>query len=226
MPRKLLSNLRWIAYALFFFISIGLISCFTSNVVLCNIGCSILASVGVAIFIDVADILKRRDALSYQRTFLLQDYHSRIKNLPWDLIEYVCSSNLSIELEEKYSLSSLLDIMFDNNTYALSKDADNGCSDFDDAFVWTKAFISGLEKASNYLYSEQAVLLMAGFLSEKDITFFKQQTLNCRRIQRYCDKKDPIRVKKGIASLIKKHEQYFGNNTVETEYVLSDTEDD
>ncbi len=200
---RALSLIKWLVYFGLFIISFVLIIVFSQNNVACNIGCSILASVFVAVLIDMADSIRRKQTLNQQRLFLLCEYQNSIHDLIWDMIEqekYMCSQ---IEHQPELLFSQWLDLLF----CSASNNGDNG-----DIFEWTAFLIHRVESASNYFSAEQAVLLFSEVFKSEDIAFFRHQVLQCKSVQRYCDKRDVDCIKSGILRLLKKHEKQYGEN--------------
>lgn len=220
MSLKIFSNLRWIIYVVFFLISILLITFFTRNTVLCSIGCSVLASVCLAILIDMADIIKKKRLVGIQRKFLLKEYQCSIEELPWEIVENFRYIKSTVEFDGISSIMDWITIMLDKNTYASELVNASGCTDYEEAFLWISTFISRIEKAAAYFCDEQITFLISGLLSEDDIRFYKHQRSLCRSIQRYCARRDSDRTIRQIMTLIKSHDSFFGEQVLGGEYRL------
>lgn len=211
-------RLRWVAYFVFFIISIALIILYQDNNILCNIGCSVLASVCVATFIDIADMVKRRQLAKQQQSFLLYEYKLSVNDLVWDLLEQVRYAKLlDVAHKTKLLFTEWLNILFDEKNYS-NKKSDN--QSFEDIFEWTISFVCRIEKATNYLVSEKAALLIFDIFREEDVAYFKRQSIRCRSIQRYCKKRDVIRLKKEIIRLLSEYSKHYGEDILDKLYSL------
>ena len=211
-------RLRWVAYFIFFTISIALIILCQNDNILCNIGCSVLASVCVATFIDIADMVKRRQLAKQQQSFLLYEYKLSVNDLVWDLLELARYVNLlDITHKPKLLFTEWLNILFDEKIYFNEK-SDN--QSFEDIFEWTISFVSRIEKATNYLVSEKAALLIFDIFKEDEVAYFKRQSIRCRSIQWYCKKRDVIRLKKEIIRLLSEYSKHYGEDILSKSYSL------
>lgn len=218
ITKNLCLRLRWIAYFVFFTISIALIILCQDNNILCNIGCSVLASVCVATFIDIADMVKRRQLAKQQQSFLLYEYKLSVNDLVWDLLEQARYIKLlDISHKTKLLFTEWLNILFDEKNY-LNEKSDN--QSFEDIFEWTNSFASRIEKSTNYLVSEKAALLIFDIFKEEDVAYFKRQSIKCRSIQRYCKKRDVIRLKKEIIRLLSEYSKQYGEDILGKLYSL------
>lgn len=194
-----------------------------NNVVLCNIGCSLLASVCVAILIDFADYIKRKRSVEQQQRFLLVEYRSSVQDLIWDMLEHFRHPPFDKLNHYPESLfSEWLDELFDETNYIIENNSEKITPDisFYEMFEWTASYLNRIEKATNYLISEQSFFLYYDIFKQADIKHFKRQYVQCRLAQRYCKKRDIEHLKRYILSIIRSYSKHFDENLLSQQYSL------
>lgn len=214
MKGMLYERLKWFVYITGAIIAVAMFVFYPNSTILCNIGCSVLASVCIATLMDIADYVKQKKVAAQQRSYLLSEYKNSVDELIGDILEQVRYTNLDCSIKNaELPISEWLDLLFDEKScQSNDNESVSNESNPDDLFEWTASFISRVEKAANYLSSQSPVLLITNTLGKDDLAFFKSQSINCRSVERYCKRKDAKRIKRGILNILRKHSKHFSEN--------------